>query len=140
MWFLPKGRSEQTMILHLWGSEKYSPGGEARVHAPSGTWGVSGFLERSMMCWIITVLGYVFTLVRQEDNIVLEKFNFRISWLKIVYKTAWNFKFQISCFSLSETNIYMYICMHIIIYVYIYIYIYIYIYLHNLNIYIYIYI
>ena len=44
MRFLPEGRSEQTMILHLWESGKYTTvfcfsitGGEARVPAPSCT-------------------------------------------------------------------------------------------------------
>ena len=71
MWFLPKGHSEQTMILHLCGSGKYAPvlcfnmrGGEVRVTAPSGTWAVDSFLERSMISCIITGLGYVFTLVQ----------------------------------------------------------------------------
>ena len=35
-------------------------GGDARVSAPSRTWGVEGFLERSLMCWVITGLGCVF--------------------------------------------------------------------------------
>ena len=34
-------------------------GGDARVTAPSRTWGVEGFLERSLMCWVITGLGCV---------------------------------------------------------------------------------
>ena len=42
--FLPEGRAEQTVMLHLCGS-----GG-----------GVERFLERSLMCWVITALGCVF--------------------------------------------------------------------------------
>ena len=65
MRFLAEGYSEHTMILHLCGSEKYTSvfcfsvgGGDARVPAPSRTWGVEGFLERSL-CWVITGLGCV---------------------------------------------------------------------------------
>ena len=65
--FLPEGRSEQTMILHLCGSGKYATvlcfnirEGNARVPAASRTWGVEGFLERSLMCCLITGLGCVY--------------------------------------------------------------------------------
>ena len=57
MRFLPEGNSEQTMILYLHGSRKYttdlcfSIGGlNARIPAPSSTWGVEGFLECSLTC------------------------------------------------------------------------------------------
>ena len=70
MQFSPKGCSKQTMILHLCGSAKYTTvlcfnirGGDARVPATSRTWGAEGFLERSLMCWDITGLKCVFTLV-----------------------------------------------------------------------------
>ena len=60
MRFLLEGRSEQTMILNLCGSGKHTTvlyfsirGGDARVSAPSRTWGVDGFPERSLM-----LLGY----------------------------------------------------------------------------------
>ena len=53
--------SEQTIMLHLCGSEKYATvlcfslrGGDARVPAPSPIWGVERFLERSLMCWVMT--------------------------------------------------------------------------------------
>ena len=66
MRFLPEGYSEQTMILHLCGSGKYISvlcfsisGGDARVPAPSRTWGVESFFEHSLMCWVITGLGCV---------------------------------------------------------------------------------
>ena len=126
--FLLEGRSEQTMILHLCGSGEYTTflcfsigRVDARVPAPSRTWGVGGFLERSLMCWVITGLGWVFHFGtseikwRQEDIIALYQFNVRVSWLKIVDKTAWNFKFQKSYFSLY---IYLwYIDMDIDIYI-----------------------
>ena len=73
MRFLPKGYSEQTMILHLCGSGKYTPilrfsirGSEARVLAPFGTWSVQGFLERCLMCYVITGLGCIFTLIQMR--------------------------------------------------------------------------
>ena len=34
-------------------------GGDARVPVSSRTWGVEGFLELSLMCWVITGLGCV---------------------------------------------------------------------------------
>ena len=65
--FLPEGSSEQTIVPHLCGSGKYTTvlsfsivGGDARVPAPSHTWGVERFLERSLMCWVITGLGCIF--------------------------------------------------------------------------------
>ena len=68
--FLPRGRSEQTMILHFGRSAKYTTvlcfsirGGDARVSAVSRTWGVLDFLEKSLIYWVITGLGCVFTLV-----------------------------------------------------------------------------
>ena len=70
---------------------------------PSPKW----FLERSLICWVITGLEYVFHFRTseikwlQEDTIALQQVNVRVSWLKIVDKTTWNFKFQKSCFSLS---------------------------------------
>ena len=55
------------MILHLHGSGKYTTvlcfsirGGDARVPAPSHTCGVEGFLERSLLCWVIMGLECVF--------------------------------------------------------------------------------
>ena len=64
---LIEGRSEQTMILHLCGSGKYATAlcfnirvGDARVPASSRTWIVEGFLEWSLMYWVITRLGYNF--------------------------------------------------------------------------------
>ena len=33
--------------------------GDARIPTPSRTWGVEGFLERSLMCWVITGLRCV---------------------------------------------------------------------------------
>ena len=67
MRFLPEGRSEQTIILNLCGSGKYTTAlcfsigeSDARVPAPSRTWGSERFLERSLVCWVITGLGYVF--------------------------------------------------------------------------------
>ena len=69
MRFLPEGYSEQTMILHLCGSGKYTAvlcfsrwGGDARVPAPSRTCGVEGFLERFLMCWVMTGLRCVSSL------------------------------------------------------------------------------
>ena len=66
MQFLREGYSEQTMILNLCRSGKYTSvlcfsirGGDTRVPAPSPTWGVNGFLERSLMCWVIIGLGCV---------------------------------------------------------------------------------
>ena len=60
MRFLPEGYSKQTMILYLCGSGKnttvwcFNIGeGDARVPAPSCTWGVEGFLEHSLMCWVL---------------------------------------------------------------------------------------
>ena len=75
MRFLPEGRCKQTMILNLCGSAKYITvlcfsirGGDARVPAPSCTWGVAVFLERSLMCWVTAGLGCVFTLVLVRSN------------------------------------------------------------------------
>ena len=66
MQFLAEGYSEHTMILYLCGSGKYTSvlcfsirGGDARVPAPSRTWGVEVFLERSLIYWVITGLGCV---------------------------------------------------------------------------------
>ena len=63
----PEGRSEQAIILDLCGSGKYTAvlcfsirGGDARVPAPSRTWGVERFLERSLMCLVVTGLGCLF--------------------------------------------------------------------------------
>ena len=71
MEFLPEGRSELTMILHLCGSGKYTTvlyfsirGGDVRVPAAFHTWGVEGFLERSLMCWVLAGLGMFFSLVQ----------------------------------------------------------------------------
>ena len=73
MRFLPEGRCKQTMILNLCGSAKYITvlcfsirGGDTRVPAPSCTWGVAVFLERSLMCWVIIGLWCVFTLVQMR--------------------------------------------------------------------------
>ena len=75
MQFLLKG--VQSMILHLCVSGKCAlvlyfsiRRGEAKVVAPSGTYCVEGFLERSLICWFITVLRYVFTClqVRLSDD------------------------------------------------------------------------
>ena len=70
------------MILNLCGNWKDITvlcfgirGGDARVPAPSRTWVVDGFLERSLMCWVITVLECVSDFgtneikLRQEDAI-----------------------------------------------------------------------
>ena len=72
MRFLPKGCSKQTMLLHLCGNAKYittlcfSIGeGDAKVPTPSCSWGMEGFLERPLMCRVITRLGCVFTLQAQ---------------------------------------------------------------------------
>ena len=78
MRFLPKGRSEQTMILHIYYYIYFQyiyfqyttvlcfsiRGGDARVSAPSRTWSVEGCLEQSLICWVITGLRSVFALVR----------------------------------------------------------------------------
>ena len=40
--------------------------------------------------------------LRQKDIKAFYQFNVRVSWLKIIDKTARNSKFQESCFSLSE--------------------------------------
>ena len=97
MRFLSEGCSEHTMILHLCGSGKYTTvlcfsirGGDASVPAPSRTWDVEGFLERSLMCWVITRLGCVFHFGtseikwRKEDtmhcnNLTLELVGWRLS-------------------------------------------------------------
>ena len=123
-WFLrPEGRSEQTIILHWCGSGKYTTvlcfstrGNDARVPAPSWTWGVEGFLERSLMCWVIVGLGCVFHfgISEQEETIALQQFNVRVGWLKIVDKMAWNFNFQKSYFL-----IYVYIDLYINLVIYI---------------------
>ena len=67
MRFLLEGRSEETTMLHLSGSGKYTTvlyfsirEGDTRFPAPSRTWDVEGFLERCVMCWFITWLGCVF--------------------------------------------------------------------------------
>ena len=69
MRFLRKDCSEQDMILC--GSAKYTTflcfsiqGGDARVPAQSHTSSVEGFLERSLTCWLITVLSYVSILIQ----------------------------------------------------------------------------
>ena len=66
MQFLAKGYSEHTMILHFSGSEICTSvlyfsirGGDARVPAPSRTWSVESFVERSLICWVIAGLGCV---------------------------------------------------------------------------------
>ena len=66
MRFLAEGYSEHTMKLHFCGSGKYTlalcfsiTGGDASVLALSRTWGVEGFLERSLLYWVITGLGCV---------------------------------------------------------------------------------
>ena len=70
------------------------------------------------MCWVIMGLGCKFHFGtsqitwRQECTIALQYFNVRVSWRKIVDNTAWNFKFQKSCFSLSE-NLFIYIYIYI---------------------------
>ena len=100
--FLLKSRSERTMVLHLCGSGRYTTvlcfsiiGGDARVSAPSRSWGVEGFLERSLMWWLIIGLGLVFHIGtsevkwRQKHTVALQKLNVRVNWLKIVNKTAW---------------------------------------------------
>ena len=73
MRFLLEGRSELTMIPHLCGSRKYITvlcfsirGGDARVPAPSCSWGVDGFVERSLMCWVLARFGYVFHFETSE--------------------------------------------------------------------------
>ena len=84
MRFLPEGCSKKTVVLDLCGSREYTTvlcfserGGDARVPAQSCTWGVEGFLERSVMCWVTTGLGCVVHFVksevksRQEDAIVV---------------------------------------------------------------------
>ena len=66
MRFLAEDYSEHTIILHSCGSGKYISllcfsrrGDDASVPTRSRTWVVEGFLERSMMCWVITGLGCV---------------------------------------------------------------------------------
>ena len=73
MRFLPEGYSEQTVILHLGGSGKYTTvlcfsisGSDARVPAQSHIWGVEVFLEHSLMCQVITGLGCVSHLVQMR--------------------------------------------------------------------------
>ena len=74
----------ETMIHHWCGSGKYTTvlcfgigGGDARVPAPFHTLGCGGFLERSLMCWVIAGLGCVFPSGTgkitwyQEDTIAL---------------------------------------------------------------------
>ena len=79
--------------------------------------GCGRFLEPSLMGWVIMGLGCVFhsgtseTTWHQEDTIALWQFNVRVSWLKIVDKAAWNFKFQKSCFCLSE-NLFIYLFIY----------------------------
>ena len=52
-------------------------GGNFRIPTPSRTWGVEGFLERCLMCCVITGLWCVFHFdirevkLLQEDTIVL---------------------------------------------------------------------
>ena len=71
MRLFPEGCSKQSMILHLCGSGEYTivlcfsiRGDDGRVSAPFRTCSVEGFLERFVMCWVITVLECVFTLVQ----------------------------------------------------------------------------
>ena len=70
MSFLPKDCSEQIMILHLCKSGECTTvlcftirGGDVKVSPPSCTWSIEGFLKGPLMCWIVTGLGCVFTLV-----------------------------------------------------------------------------
>ena len=62
MRFLPEGHFEQTIILQLCVSGKYTTvfcfsigGGDARVPAPSRTWGVERFLECSLSVLLTTM-------------------------------------------------------------------------------------
>ena len=62
-----KGSSEQIMMFHLCGSAEYTTflcfsikGGDVMVPAPSRTWVAEGFLERSLMCSVVTGLECVF--------------------------------------------------------------------------------
>ena len=80
MLFLPERHSEQTMILNLCGSAKYITvlcfsirGGDAGVSAPYRTWGVEGFLEGSLMCWVITGWECVFTMVQMRLKDIKKK-------------------------------------------------------------------
>ena len=69
-----------------------------------GVWRVSGaFSDVLSHCGIgvCFLFWYRWDSWRQEDTIALKQFKVRVSWLKIVDKAAWNFKFQKSCFSLS---------------------------------------
>ena len=69
-----------------------------------GVWRVSGaFSDVLSHCGIGVCFSfwYRWDSWRQEDTIALKQFKVRVSWLKIVDKAAWNFKFQKSCFSLS---------------------------------------
>ena len=114
MQFLPEGHSELNVILNLCGSAKYITvlcfsirGGDAGVSAPYRTWGVEGFLEGSLMCWVITGWECVFTMVQMRlkdikkkpyhcNNLTLELVGWRLS--------TSNVKFPKSYFSLSEIH------------------------------------
>ena len=80
MRFLMEGRFEQTMVLHLCGSGKYTTvlcfsiiGDDIRIPAPSCNWGVDGFLERPLMCWVNTGLGCVFAMLRVKISDLKKK-------------------------------------------------------------------
>ena len=73
MMFLTEGHSKQTMTLNLWGRVKYITvlcfsirGSDARVPAPSHTSVMEGFLEGSLLCWVITGWECVFTMVQMS--------------------------------------------------------------------------
>ena len=75
-----EGRFEQTMVLHLCGSGKYTTalcfsiiGDDSRIPAPSCNWGVDGFLERPLMCWVNTGLGCVFAMLRVKISDLKKK-------------------------------------------------------------------
>ena len=130
MRFLPESRSKQTMILHLCGSGEYTTCvlvykelmSRSLPHLALGVWRVSWnglWYAGSSQGWHGEVewrhhrVGMYFHFGtgevewRQEDEIAMWQFNVWVICLKIVDKTAWNFKLQKSCFSLSE-NLYTY--------------------------------
>ena len=73
-----------------------------------------------------------------DNGLRHERVNVRVSWLKIVDKTAWNFIQHIHIY-ICCMYIYIYICIYIYIYMYIYMYIYINICIYMYYIYMYIY-